>query len=123
MALALYVVGVSIVVLVMLGSAFLGGRGSDRSRNFPYEAGVKAFHALPSRFFVHYFLVGITFVVFDLESVFLYIWSSSVRVLGWVGFFQVLFFVIMLLLALAYALHMKIFNFFAPSSTQEEKSL
>lgn len=120
MAVAIYAIGVVCVVSVMLSSYFLGGRGKDRSRHYPYESGVKAYHALPSRFFVHYFLVAITFVIFDLESVFLYVWASAVRSLGWTGFLQVLFFVVMLLLALIYALHMGIFQFFAKSSDHEE---
>ncbi len=122
MAVAIYVVGVVIVVAVMLSSYYLGARGHDRTRHLPYESGVKGVHALPSRFFVHYFLVAITFVIFDLESVFLYVWASTVRTLGWTGFFQVVFFVAMLLLALAYAFHMGIFNFFAESSESEEKT-
>lgn len=122
MAVAIYVISVGIVVAVMLSSYFLGSRGHDRSRHFPYESGVKALHPLPSRFFVHYFLVAITFVIFDLESVFLYVWATSVRALGWTGFFQVAFFIAMLLLALAYAMHMGIFNFFAKTSDVEEKA-
>lgn len=122
MAVAIYVVGVIIVIAVMLSSYFLGSRGHDKSRYYPYESGVKALGPLPSRFFVHYFLVCITFVVFDLESVFLYLWSSSVRAIGWTGFFQVVFFSAMLLLALAYAVHMGIFELFAKPSTRAEKS-
>lgn len=122
MAMAIYVVGVVIVVAVMLSSYYLGSRGNDQARHYPYESGVKALGPLPSRFFVHYFLVGITFVIFDLESVFLYIWASSVRAIGWTGFLQVIFFVSMILLALAYAFHMRIFDFFAPSSLEEEQS-
>jgi NADH-quinone oxidoreductase subunit A len=122
MAVAIYVIGVVIVVSVMLGSYFLGARGRDKSRNYPYESGVKALKTFPSRFFVHYFLVAIAFVVFDLESVFLYLWSSSVRSLSWPGFFQVLFFVSMLLLALVYAFHMGIFDFFTKPKNQEEQA-
>lgn len=122
MAVAIYVIGVLIVVTVMLLSYFLGARGRDQGRFFPYESGIKALNPLPSRFFVHYFLVAISFVIFDIESVFLYVWASSVREVGWTGFFQVLFFVGMLLLALVYALHMGILRFFAKSSDNEEKS-
>lgn len=122
MAMAIYVFGVVIVVLVMLSSYFLGSQGRDQARYYPYEGGVKALIPLPSRFFVHYFLVGITFVIFDLESVFLYIWSSSVRAIGWLGFFQVLFFISMLMLALVYAFRMGIFNFYAKTNQEETAS-
>jgi NADH-quinone oxidoreductase subunit A len=113
MALAIYVIGVIAVVAVMLLSYFLGSRGHNPARFYPYESGIEGFHALPSRFFVHYFLVAITFVIFDLESAFLYIWSSSVKALGWIGFWQICIFAFMLMLSLAYAFHMGIFSFFA----------
>lgn len=104
MSLAIYVGGVFFVVVVMLSSYFLGGRGAGRARCYPYESGIKAMGTTQVRFFAHYFLVAILFVIFDMESVLLYVWSSVVRETGWLGFFQVTFFVGMLLLALVYAI-------------------
>jgi len=104
MSLAIYVVGVALVVTVMLSSYFLGERGRDHARNTVYESGIKAFGSARLKFFAHYFLLAILFVIFDLESVFLYLWSSSIRELGWPAFWQMLFFVGMLLLALLYAM-------------------
>jgi NADH-quinone oxidoreductase subunit A len=42
------------------------------------------------------------FVIFDLEAVFLYAWSVSVRESGWFGYFEVVVFVLILIVTLAY---------------------
>ena len=116
MAVAIYFAGVCIVVLVMLSSYFLGSQSHNRGKNFPYESGIKSFGSSRVRFFLHYFLVAILFVIFDVESVFLYIWSSSIRAIGGIGFFQVLFFVGMILLGLVYAFSMGVLTFFPKPS-------
>jgi NADH-quinone oxidoreductase subunit A len=118
MSLFIYVLGVFFVVAVMLSSYFLGSKGHDLGRNLPYEAGIKAFGSVNIRFFAQYFLVAILFVIFDLESVFLYVWSSSIREVGWPGFLQMSFFIIMLLLALGYALSNGVFLFFKKPSRE-----
>lgn len=103
MSLFIYVIGVLIVVTVMLSSYFLGGRSKIGRKIEPYESGAKAFGTANVRFFAQYFLIAVLFVIFDLESVFLYVWSSSIKALGFRGLFQMLFFIGMLLLALVYA--------------------
>lgn len=112
MSLTIYILGVFIVVLVMLSSYFLGSRGQNKGRAYPYESGVKSYGSANVRFFTHYFLVAILFVIFDLESVFLYLWSSSIREVGWWGFFLVIFFIAMLLLALSYAFSLGVLSFY-----------
>lgn len=119
MSLAIYLVGVFGVVTVMLSSYFLGARGQGHGRSFPYESGVKAVGDTQVRFFTHYFLVAILFVIFDMESVILYVWSSVVREAGWLGFFQITFFIGMLLLALAYAISLGVLRML-PKSTKSE---
>ena len=50
-----------------------------------------------------FYLVAIFFVVFDLEALYLYAWSTSVREVGWLGYTTVVIFVVDLLIALVYA--------------------
>jgi NADH-quinone oxidoreductase subunit A len=123
MSLAIYCLGVLLVAFAMLSSFFLGERGKGHGRASPYESGIKAFGSSRVRFFPHYFLVAILFVIFDLESVFLYIWSLVVREAGWVGFIRIVFFVGMLLLALAYAFSMGVLKFSSRSMKATERSL
>lgn len=110
MSLAIYFGGVIIVVLVMLSSYFLGERSQNLCKNTPYEGGVIGTGSVRVRFFAHYFLVAILFVVFDMESVFLYVWASSVRDLGWLGFIEISIFIGMLGLSLLYVFSLGVLN-------------
>lgn len=104
MTLIIYIALVALVVSVMLGSYYLGPRHHDRSMGTPYESGIAATGNARVRFPIHFYLVAMFFVIFDLESVFLYAWSTSVRELGWRGFGQVSIFIGVLLIALFYLL-------------------
>ena len=54
------------------------------------------------RFSVKFYLTAILFIVFDVEVVFLYPWAIEFRSLGMVGFVEMLLFVVILALGLAY---------------------
>src|SRR5437868_136324 len=85
-----------IVVGVMLGMpALLGERhGRKHSRrtelatNEPYESGIRPTGSTQIRLPIQYYLVAMLFVIFDLESVFLYAWAVAVRETGWPGFIE-----------------------------------
>jgi NADH-quinone oxidoreductase subunit A len=49
-----------------------------------------------------FYLIAMLFVIFDLESVFIFAWAVDVRNLGWAGYVEVLIFTGVLLAALAY---------------------
>ena len=120
MSLAIYLIGVACVVLVMLSSCFLGEISQGNIRDTPYESGILATGSSRVRFFAHYFLIAILFVVFDVESVFIYIWSSSVRQLGWLGFFEILFFISMIALSLFYVISLGVLNFSSGKAKNKE---
>jgi NADH-quinone oxidoreductase subunit A len=49
-------------------------------------------------------VTAILFLVFDIESVFIYPWAVQFRKLGWLGFFEMLVFVAFILVGLVYVL-------------------
>jgi NADH-quinone oxidoreductase subunit A len=51
---------------------------------------------------VKFYLVAMLFVIFDLEAVFIFAWSVSIRELGWPGYIEILIFIGVLLAALIY---------------------
>ena len=55
------------------------------------------------QFKVGYYLFTILFLMFDVEAVFLFPWAVIVRDLGVAGLMNVLFFLLILILGLAYA--------------------
>ena len=98
----IFCAGVLVVVLAMLGGYFLGPQHTEKATNMPYESGIVSTGSARVRFPAHFYLVGLFFVVFDLESIFIYAWSVSVRELGWQGFEQISVFIGVLLVALIY---------------------
>lgn len=100
----IFCAGVCVVVLGMLSGYFLGGSHANKATNVPYESGIVSTGSARVRFPVHFYLVALFFVVFDLESIFIYAWSVSVRELGWRGFGQISIFIGVLLVALVYLL-------------------
>ncbi len=101
-SLAIYLFLVAVVIAVMLGSYFLGPRHSEAATGSPYESGILSTGNARVKFAAHFYLVAMFFVVFDLESVFLYAWSISVRELGLIGFIQVSIFIFILFVTLFY---------------------
>ncbi len=101
--LGLYGLTVMILVTTLLGLSYLlGQRHDQRSTGQPYESGMPVTGTARIRFDVKFYLVALLFVVFDLEAVFLFAWSIAVRELGWAGYFEVLVFVGILVVALIY---------------------
>ena len=102
-----YVIGVAVNVGAMLGLSYvLGQRHKDRATDEVYESGVLATGSARVRYYARFYLVAMIFVVFDLESIFLFAWAVAAKELGWTGYYAILFFSFVLLVALAYVWRM-----------------
>ena len=73
------------VALVSIGK-ILGPNKPDTEKNAPYECGFEAFEDARMKFDVRYYLVAILFIIFDLETAFLFPWGVALRDIGWPGF-------------------------------------
>ncbi len=101
--LAIYSTSVLIVVAAMIGISYLlGERHRDRATGEPYESGILSTGSARVRLSIHFYLVAMYFVIFDLEVVYLFAWAVAVPELGWLGYCEVLIFVGILLAALIY---------------------
>jgi NADH-quinone oxidoreductase subunit A len=101
--LGVYSLAVLLLVIVMLVlSHFLGQRHRERSTDEPYESGILATGQARLRLDVKFYLIAMLFVIFDLEAVFIFAWSVSLRELGWSGYIEMLIFIAVLLAALFY---------------------
>jgi NADH-quinone oxidoreductase subunit A len=99
----LYAALVLITAGSMIGlSAILGERHKERFTNQPYEGGILSEGTARARFSIKFYMMAMFFVVFDLESVFLYSWAVAARDLGWVGYWEALIFIGVLVAALVY---------------------
>jgi NADH-quinone oxidoreductase subunit A len=98
-----YFGGVVLLVLTMLGLSFvLGQRRSNKATNIPYESGVVPVGTSQIQLSVEFYLVAIFFVIFDLETVFIFAWAIAFFELGWKGYIAIMVFIVMLGVALVY---------------------
>lgn len=80
-------------------SRLLGKRVRDRIKDTPYESGITPIGDARERFSVKFYLVGMLFILFDIEAIFLYPWVVIFREPGMakLAFVEMLVFVILIL--------------------------
>lgn len=92
-----------IVAGAMLALAtFIGPKRPTREKMAPFECGNESMGTTRQRFSVRFYLVALLFIVFDVEVVFLYPWAVLYRELGWFGLMEMLVFMAILGVGLAY---------------------
>jgi NADH-quinone oxidoreductase subunit A len=97
------VVVTGVVLLLVTLSNLLGPRRPTHAKSLPYESGTSTPGGAHQRFSVHFYLVAMLFILFDVEAVFLFAWAVTARALGLAGFATIALFVGVLGLGLAYA--------------------
>ena len=95
--------GLGFVGLVTILAWLLGPRSYNAQKEEPYECGIPSRGRTWMQFRVGYYLFAILFLMFDVETMFLFPWAVVMRSLGPVGLASVLFFLFILVLGLAYA--------------------
>jgi len=101
--LIIYFGAIVAVTAIMLGGAyFLGQRHRAKVADEPFESGIVSTGDVHIRFSVHFYLLAIFFVIFDMETVFLFAWSVALKEAGWPGFIEALIFIGVLIAALIY---------------------
>ena len=101
--LVVYAVAVlSLAAAIVVVSWLLGQRHSGPATGQVYESGFPPTGSARLRFSIDFYLVAMFFVVFDVESIFIFAWAIAWRELGWAGYIEVLVFIAILLAALVY---------------------
>lgn len=92
----------AIIALLLFLAWYLGHRTRGAVKEQPYESGVQPTGQARLGEPVPFYLVAIFFIVFDVEMIFVVSWAVAYDLLGWAGFFQITFFIVVLFLGLAY---------------------
>jgi NADH-quinone oxidoreductase subunit A len=88
-------------VIIVLSSLLSHGNPSS-VKLMPYECGMDPIGSARRRFSVRFFVMGMLFIVFDIELIFLFPWATIYSKLGMFGFVEMLVFVLVLLAGLVY---------------------
>ena len=90
--------------LILSGlAAFIGPRRYNKTKFEPYECGVPIVGER-DKMSVKFYLTAILFILFDIETVFLYLWATTFRDLGWFGVIEVFVFLVILVVGYVYVL-------------------
>ena len=102
--LAMIVLVVLFASLSFTASKLLGPRRPTSAKRAPYECGIVPETEVSERFPVKFYLVAMSFIVLDVEIVFLYPFATVFRGLGVFGLVAMTVFVLVLLVPFAYLL-------------------
>lgn len=97
--------GAAVLAFGGLGmSAILGPKRYNRVKVSNYECGIEATPSATNggRFPIKYYLTAMTFIIFDIEVVFLYPWAVSFTSLGWAGLVAMLVFIFLITVPFVY---------------------
>src|SRR5580698_8463051 len=83
-------------------SSLLGKRARSPLKDTPYESGMAPVGSARERFSVKFYLVGMIFILFDIEAVFLYPWAVVFRELKMFAFAEMFIFVALILVGFFY---------------------
>lgn len=95
--------GLLFVAVVTVLAKLISPRSFNEQKEEPYECGVPTRGRSWMQFRVGYYLFAILFLMFDVETMFLFPWATVMHSLGTTALFSVLFFLFILVLGLAYA--------------------
>lgn len=96
------VIAAGIAAALITLSILLGKRARSPLKDTPYESGMAPVGSARERFSVKFYLVGMIFILFDIEAVFLYPWAVVYRQLKLFGFFEMAIFIVLILIGFFY---------------------
>lgn len=102
--LVIYFMSVLGLVSLVIGLSWVVGGRVKRypATGEPFESGIVSVGTAQVPISVEFYLVAMFFVIFDLETVFIFAWAVAFEELGWAGYAALVVFVVILVLALIY---------------------
>lgn len=99
----LLLLGIVFGLLPLIVVALVAPKKRSLAKGDTYECGVRTYGETWVRFRIQYYIYALMFVVFDIETVFLYPWAVSYAGLGVFALIEMIIFLVILFIGLAYA--------------------
>jgi NADH-quinone oxidoreductase subunit A len=87
----------TLIPITLLIATLVRPQNPSRTKLMPYECGIDPFGSSRGRYTVRYYIVAILFVVFDVETIFLFPWAVKFKALGMFGLMEMLVFLLILI--------------------------
>ncbi len=94
--------GAGLVAIFLFLATVIGPRPRFPEKDEPFECGERQLVSPYQRFNVKFYMVAVSFIIFDVEVVFLYPWAVVFRDLGWFGYLSMMLFLFVISVGLAY---------------------
>ncbi len=96
--------GLALGLGVSAVSFFLGPKKPNSRKLEAYECGLPITSTAEHRLSIKFYLVAILFILFDIETIFMYLWAVAFDYLGWFGVVEVGLFMLTLVIGYIYVL-------------------
>ena len=93
----------AVPILALTTNKLIAPKSKAGERQLTYESGREPIGGAWIQFNIRYYMFALVFVIFDVETVFLYPWAVAFHKLGLLAFIEALVFITILVVALAYA--------------------
>jgi len=100
--LVFFLAAITLVGLAMLFSSYVPPTSKNSAKFEPYECGIETVGDAWLQYTVGYYLFAILFLIFDVETIFLFPWAIAMKTAGIAGFVEILIFFAILGLGLLY---------------------
>ena len=100
--LLMFILAAGLAGVLIAASTIVGKHKQTREKDQPYECGIAPTGDARAPFSVHFCMVALLFILFDIEAIFLYPWVVVYRDLRMFGFIEMLVFVILILCGFFY---------------------
>ena len=97
------IIAAAVPILALVTNLVVAPKGRTGERKLTYESGMEPIGGAWIQFNIRYYMFALVFVIFDVETVFLYPWAVAFNRLGILAFIEALIFIAILVIALAYA--------------------
>ncbi|MGC8865429.1 MAG: NADH-quinone oxidoreductase subunit A [Bacteroidales bacterium] len=98
-----FITAIVLVAAGILAAWLLAPTSFNKQKAEPYECGIPTKGTSWMQFNVGYYLFALLFLIFDVETVFLFPWAVVMKTIGMTAFIEILIFFVIIVLGLAYA--------------------
>lgn len=96
-------IAIAFILVLLLVAKLLRPSSPSQVKLEAYECGIQAASNARGRYAVRYYIIAILFVIFDVETIFLYPWAVRYQQLGWFGVAEVAVFLGILIVGYIWA--------------------
>ena len=100
--LLMFILAAGLAGALITASSIIGRHKPSPEKDRPYECGIRPTGDAREPFSVHFYMVGLIFILFDIEAIFLYPWALVYHDLKVFGFVEMLLYIVILLVGYIY---------------------